>query len=109
MKDIKIDALSEKISIAKSTSSQSSKAVLTEYFNGWAQIRPFQHTEILEGGLQASITKYMIFIHNRDIPLGHGDTIIWITNNNQRLYVEDYAICSKRDIYRSIRAHTEEG
>ena len=106
MKDIKIDALSEKIAIQKENPKLGEKSVPQTYFEGWAQIRPFQHAATIEGELQTTETKYMIFIHNRDLPLAHGDIIKWITNNDQSLYVEDFAICSKRDIYRSIRAST---
>ena len=102
-----MNALTERISIAKSKTETSAKATLTTYFTGWAQISLFQHTATIEGGLQASETKYIIVIHNRDIPLAHGDTITWITNDNQPLYIEDFAICSWRDIYRSIRATTD--
>ena len=106
MKDIKIDGLTEKITIHKENAPVGQKAVAQVYFNGWAQIRLFQHAATIEGEVQTSETKYLIFIHNRKLPLAHGDIITWLTNDSQPLYVEDFAICSKRDIYRSIRAST---
>ena len=106
MKDITIDALTEKITISKSRVALGAATKKEIYFTGFAQIKPFQHREDIEGSIQASSTKYLIFIHNRALPLAHGDTITWITNNNIALFVEDYALCSKRDIYRTIRAST---
>lgn len=106
MKTITVDGLTEKITISKAQVEIGEAAKKNVYFTGFAQIKPFQHREDIEGSIQASSTKYLIFIHNRKLPLAHGDIITWITNDDIELFVEDYALCSKRDIYRSIRAST---
>ena len=104
MKTLQVDGLTERITIAKKQQPVRGVATSEVYFDGWAQIRPFVYREADEGGVQASETRYMIIIHNLKLPLSRGDIITWKTHDDLILYVDDFAHCSLRDVYRSIRA-----
>lgn len=106
MKNVNVDGFTEKIAISKKEGGVNQPTTQRVYYNGYAQIKPFQYRETLEGGVQASETRYLLTIYNRNIPLANGDTITWQSNNqrNLRLRIEDFAHCSSRDVYRTIRA-----